>query len=77
MKRGGPIVRVVKKADDPITPTRVSLGGVVMEEALIGYYCVYRGTKEAAIEACEHVLKGLRALKHEPPITPDEGKHYS
>jgi hypothetical protein len=78
------IVSVTKKADDPITPCRVSLGAVlpppgapVPPDTVIGYYCVYRGTKEQAIRACETALRALQELPHEPAIAPDRGKNYS
>jgi hypothetical protein len=77
------IVRVVKKADDPTSPIRVSIGAAIAPPdsphpgELMGYYCVYRGTKELAIAACEAALAGLKNLKVEPPIQPDEGKKYA
>jgi hypothetical protein len=73
------IVRVVKKADDPTTPCRVLLGAAIdlAESRLLGYYCVYRGTKENAIAACEAALAALRELDHEPPVAPDDGKRYA
>jgi hypothetical protein len=77
------IVSVTKKADDPTSPCRVSIGTAVAppehEHAgeVMGYYCVYRGTKEAAIVACEAALAGLRNLSREPAISPDDGKKYA
>lgn len=71
-------VRVVKKADDPLTPTRVSLGSAILQDGqLIGYYCVYRGTKEKAIACLETSLAALRALPHEPAIRPDDEKRFT
>jgi hypothetical protein len=78
------IMRIVKKEEDPISNCRVSLGAVLAPPnapdppgTLIGHYCVYRGTKERAIAACEAALAGLRALPHEPAIAPDDGKKYA
>lgn len=75
------IVRVVKRATDPTTPCRVSLGAVPAPARpgvcrggggpVLGWYCVYRGTKEQAIAACEEALKVLRAMPGEPPVQPD------
>lgn len=72
------VVRITKKADDPITPTRVSLGAALMGDGhLGGYYCVYRGTREAAVACVEAALAALKALPAEPAIAPDEGKRFA
>ena len=84
------ILSVTKKAEDAISPCRVSLGAVTASAEMpepagtvIGFYCVYRGKKELAIQALETALKAMRDFAvvygpdGEPPIQADDGKKYS
>lgn len=78
------IVSVTKKAEDPIAPCRVSLGAVLAPpdapdppDTIIGFYCVYRGTKETAIAACHAAIAALTRLPAEPAISPDDGKGHA
>lgn len=69
-------VRIIKKADDPLCPVRVSIGG----DPDVDYYCVYRGTKEGAIHALrmalyamEGMAKQLREMgETEPELSPED-----
>ena len=54
---------IIKKTDDPVA-LRASIGGT----ELMGYYCVYRGSKTAITSMLEQVLENLRQLKAEPQI---------
>jgi hypothetical protein len=51
-------VRIQKGADDPAGVSRVSVGG----RPEIGYYCVYRGTREEAIAALQMALEAMTAM---------------
>ncbi len=64
-------VKVLKKADDPKGVTRVSIGG---GPEFGGWYCVYRGSKRAAIRAVADALDALREMDGEPEITPEDVK---
>jgi hypothetical protein len=55
-------VSVTRLADDPLC-LRVSIGG---GEKIGGYYCTYRGTREASIEALETVLLALKEIPEQP-----------
>jgi hypothetical protein len=55
-------VSVTRLADDPLC-LRVSIGG---GEGIGGYYCTYRGTREATIEALEKVLLALKYMPEQP-----------
>lgn len=59
-------VKVQRLSTDPFC-TRVSIGG----NRKIGFYCLYRGTREEAIEAVEKVLLVLQHMP-EQPIEPDD-----
>jgi hypothetical protein len=75
-------IKIVKKAHaegDPENLVRVSVGG---GPEAGGYYCVYRGTKEQALDALKACRAALVSLvKHlgdkEPDIEPDDGKKYA
>lgn len=83
-------VRITKKRSDPLGVVRVSLGGA---PEIGGYYCVYRGTKEQAIECLEKSLQAMKAMaRHlrrtrpdanvaaggqEPDVSPDDGKEFA
>jgi len=72
-------IKVTKKASDELGIVRVSLGG----DAELGYYCVYRGTKEQAIECIAHALQAMEGMAEvlgpdrEPDIQPDGGKQFA
>jgi hypothetical protein len=55
-------VSVTRFPDDPVC-LRVSIGG---GEKIGGYYCTYRGTREASIEALEKVLLALKHMPEQP-----------
>jgi hypothetical protein len=65
--------KIVKKSDDPDSVTRISLGGKIG----VGYYCVYRGTKERVIEILIGALASLSASEEEPSISPDDGHRFA
>lgn len=72
-------IKILKKADDPDGIVRVSLGG---GPAMGGFYCVYRGTKEEALQAMRIATLALHVMAKqlgdkEPGISPDEGKRYA
>jgi hypothetical protein len=67
-----PPVSIAKKADDPTGIVRVEVAG----DPEIGYYCVYRGSKEQAAELLLLAAKAMALfVKHfgteEPQIEPD------
>jgi hypothetical protein len=73
-----PPVTITKKADDPAGILRISLGG----DSEIGFYCEYRGTKEAAADALLLAAKAMALLvvaygAEEPAIVSDEGKKFA
>jgi hypothetical protein len=47
-------VKVIKKPDDPLCP-RISAGG----DHEIGFYLVFRGTREEAVTILEETLQAL------------------
>jgi hypothetical protein len=50
-------VKITKKPDDPAGKARVSVG-----EQPGGYYCIYRGSKEAAIAGLEAALDAMKKM---------------
>lgn len=74
-------VKITKKPDDPAGVVRVSVGG---GPAINGYYCVYRGRKESAIEGLRAALKAMEAMAvyldaatgepGEPETAPDDDR---
>jgi hypothetical protein len=73
-------ITILKKTDDPTGTVRVSLGG---SKEMGGYYCVYRGRKEDALECLNAALLGMQTMvaslgpDKEPDIAPDDGKQYA
>jgi hypothetical protein len=72
-------VSIVKEADGALGVVRVSLVGSV---ALGGYYCVYRGRKEDAMQCLAIAAEAMRAMAEsigddEPQIEPDGGKRFA
>jgi hypothetical protein len=73
-------VKITKKADDPRGVVRVSVGG---SPDIGGWYLVYRGSKEEAIQALSATLQALKTVAgaigpdREPDISPDDGKQYA
>jgi len=68
-------IRITKQPDDPHGILRISLGGIPE----IGYYCVYRGTKEQVIDCLGKALIAMKAMAsqlktNEPDIEPDLDK---
>lgn len=63
-------IKLIQKETDPIC-TRVSIGG----KAEIGYYGVYRGGLDEAIECVEIVLKELRRVQLMREAELNEGLH--
>lgn len=71
-------VHITKKANDPDNLVRISIGG----KPDIGYYLLYRGTKEEAIVAIRRSLKVLENMSArlgngELPVSSDNGKKYA
>jgi len=50
-----PSTLVRREPDDPSGIVRVSAGG----DPALGYYCVYKGKKDACVEALKQALKAL------------------
>lgn len=90
-RRGGPLlkgrcmmpqldVHLIKKAADPLGVIRISIGG---GHDTGGVYCVYRGSKESAIECLNLALLAMEAMASqlgpelEPDMQPEDGKRYS
>jgi hypothetical protein len=59
-------VTIIRYKDDPVCP-RVSAGG---GEAIGGYYCTYRGTREEAIEMLKTILFVMEHMP-EQPVEPE------
>lgn len=77
-------VQLQKKADDSAGFSRVSIGGPIAHptEDIDGYYCVYRGSLDAAIVAVEAALVAMKVFKYnypgqEPDVAPDDGKEFA
>ena len=72
-------VKITKKPDDANGKLRVSVG-----EQPGGYYCIYRGNKEAAIEGLRAALKAMELMAKyldaatgepgEPETAPDDDR---
>jgi len=75
-------LKIIKKADDPVGITRVSLGMGLDPDGHTFAYCVYRGTKEETEKCLGLVLKSIQAMitllgDKEPDVEPDDGKQYA
>lgn len=69
-------LKVVKKADDHSLGTkvlRISIGGTEAD----GAYIVYRGDLREVQRLLREVTTRFSALTDEPPVSPDDGKHYA
>jgi hypothetical protein len=56
-------VTIDRYPTDPIC-LRISIGGGPPD--IDGYYCIYRGTREQAVEALEKVLAVFRVMPEQP-----------